>query len=252
MMSEDSYQRWMQALRQRNFQEQLHLSPAELHDLATELTARIPAERVEQLPQIIVANFLNHRQQVSALRDTGHRDHHEQWQIALDRIRYIARLRGFQTTGDGAVDLDDLVQTVSIAFAASLARYYFESTLDTWLHSVTLRRLRRFRRDQNAAKRNAKQEPFELAEMIPDPDTADESRAIAAELCRQIKEILERQKNGKRLAMVFFLYAIKDLPTEEIGRRIGRHQSRVRSLLNIAREVLRRELGGIADQSDPS
>jgi RNA polymerase sigma factor (sigma-70 family) len=250
MMDDDLYQRCMQALRQRNFQEQRHLSEATLHTLASELVARVPAKRLVPLVDTIVANYLNHRQQVAALLDPEHPDHNDQWRIATDRISYIARLRGFADTKDSATDLDDLVQIVSIEFCSSLSRYYFESTLDTWLHSVTLRRLRRFRRDLSAAKRSAIREPFELAVEIPDPTADDSSRVIAAELCDRIRDVLERQKGGKRLAVVFFLHALADRSTEEIGDLIGRHPSRVRSLLKTAREVLRRELGDMIDQAD--
>lgn len=242
MMSDDLHQRCIRALRQRNAQNPTPLSEAAISVIARKLIAIVPARRLDRLTETIITNYLKFQPQVQALIDPDHPGHDEQWQIALQRIRYIARLRGFSDTGDSAIELEDLVQTIANEFHQSLARYSYESTLETWLHSVTIRQLHRFRRDRSAAKRSAVYEPFERAELVPDP-ADDEAYIHGLELSERIKHILERQKDGKRLAKVFFLHALADCSTETIGKLIGRHPSRVRALLTLAREALRRELG---------
>lgn len=241
MMSEDLHQRCLQSLRQRNAQERQPRSEDTLSTIANELIAQIPARQLGRLTDTTIAYYLTYQPQVRSLLDPSQPDHHEQWQVAFRRIRYIARLHGFGETGDSAVELADIVQTIAGEFHLSLTRYSYESTLETWLHSVTIRQLYRFRRNRGAAKRSAIYEPFERAELVPDPG-ADEAHIHAAELAKQIKLILERQKDGKRLAQVFLLHALADQSAETIGKLIGRHPSRVRALISIAREVLRREL----------
>lgn len=233
----------MRALRQRNNQGHHYLSEGELQALARELIAKLPAERLDAQLDAITGYCLNHHQQVRALLDPQDRDHHEQWQSLIRRIRMIARHRGFGQISDGAIDLEDLVQLVCAEVVTSLDNYYYESSLETWLHSVTLRRLRRFQRDQGAAKRSAEREPLDAAEELPDPQAHHDARVFAAELLARIEAILLREKRGKRLYQIFVLRVLEDRSTEEIGALIHLHPSRVRVLLNAAREALRRGLG---------
>lgn len=241
MMSENLHHRCMQSLRQRNAQRGMGLSEDAMLAITNELIAHASSRQLGRLTDTFIDYYLTYRSQVRSLLDPSQPDHHDQWHVAIRRIRYIARLRGFGETGDSAVELDDIVQTIASEFHLSLQRFSYACTLETWLHSITIRQLQRFLRNRGAAKRTAIYAPFERAELVPDP-SADEAHIHGAELAEQIRQILERQKDGKRLAQVFLLHALADQSAEAIGKLIRRNPSRVRAMLNIAREILRREL----------
>jgi RNA polymerase sigma factor (sigma-70 family) len=171
-----------------------------------------------------------------ALRDEEHADHQRAWAWVSEEIQRVARIKGLLWSGDRSVERTDLVQLVQAEVVRSLGEYRFESSLRTWLQSVTIRRLSRFHRDSGAAKRAVQLAPLEAVEQRPVDDDV-EHQALASALVADVAHTLSTAKD-KRMLQLFQLSMLADRSAEEIGERLQLHPSRVRALLKVLRELL--------------
>jgi len=193
----------------------------------------------EPLLPHIVRHLLEDFDLVEALRNEHSLNHSGAWQWVGVEIMRATRRHGLDRIQDRALDNDDFVQVVQVEIARSLTRFRFESSLRTWLQNVTLRRLRRLHRDARAARRRA-QVPADLEEVdtLQHVDWSSfEDRTFARELMQEILAILQTQPDW-RLAEIFVNSVVQNWSTADIARRLELHPSRIRALMQRARQIL--------------
>lgn len=178
---------------------------------------------------------------IEALSDNQHPGHSAAWDALQEQIIVVLRRAGLAWTRDQAYDVDDLAQMARLEVARSLAQFRYASRATTWVYQVSVQRIQRFIRDQQAQKRaGAPSSLDELAEPnIPiRDDDHPESTVIAQALAEQIQTILAAHPDP-RVERIFQLWAFADLRVEDIGAVVQLHPSRVRALLALARRLLR-------------
>lgn len=218
------------------------LSGNQIKLYAEQIVGQVPVSSLEQHLAQVIGNFHADHRRVADLRDKDSADHIAAWEWVSDEIAKVAQLKGLSWSRDPVIDLDDLVQTVQIEVVRSLGNYRFESLLKTWLHSVTVQRLRRFHRDNAAAKRAVHPEPLEAALGQTVEWDRSEQKLLASALQAEIRRILA-VTGDTRYAAIFLLRVVGDLSNQEIALRLHLHPSRVRALLKTARDMLRSDPG---------
>lgn len=181
---------------------------------------------------------------VQALLDHGHPAHNDQWRYWMQRALEVLRKRGMAWSSDAAVDVDDFNQMAQEAFLGSLKKFNYESSLDTWVHSVVVRSINRHVRDSLAQKRGQRPEslnnlsdgdlPLEDNNNNDDPAQSARNRIVIDQASKILFEY-----GGERLVLVFLWYTVDLYTTTEIANKVNLHPSRVRALLTDARKVLR-------------
>lgn len=213
-----------------------NLSPSQIDEYVSRIARLSPPPAAQPRCEQVLRNFHQDHAMVIALRDERSANHQDAWSWAHEEIRQAARSKRLLWSGDRAVEENDLIQIVQTEVFRSIGEYRFESSLRTWLHSVTIRRLSRFHRDQGAAKRAVQLAPLEAAQhRVTDDDL--ESQALASALAADVAVILSTAKD-RRLLQIFQLHMLDDRSIEEIGVRLALHPSRVRALLKTLRELL--------------
>jgi RNA polymerase sigma-70 factor (ECF subfamily) len=108
------------------------------------------------------------------------------------------------------VDMDDLLQEAFFQIFNSLGSYRGESSLSTWLHSVTVRVAR--------AHLSRRKLPTVRLELVPEPAGANasaEERAHMREVARHLYAVLDKIEPSKRIA--FALHVIDGRPLKEVA-----------------------------------
>lgn len=192
-----------------------------------------------QLEQV-VRYFHQDHQLVAALRDEQSLEHRQSWDWVAYEIVRVAKIYRLDWSSDRSIENDDLIQIVRFEVARSLEKYRFESSFRTWLQRVTFRRLSRLHRDNGADKRALRPQRIEEIEEEAVEWSDLEHHANAKLLLAEVERILS-SKHDKRLAAIFFMSAIGDWSTAEIGQELRLHPSRIRVLLKNTREMLCRD-----------
>lgn len=188
-----------------------------------------------------LVNYHADHEQVEALRDALHPQHVAAWQQWTQQILGVLRANGLAWSADAAVDLEDLAQFVRAELVRALPSYRYRSRLSSWVYQLAVQSVVRQVRYAHAAKRATRPDPLDaLAEHSGAPDPADgpELLARAGLLAEQVGAILAAQPD-QRLGYIFYLWAVKEKSTAEIGALVQLHASRVRALLAQARQLLR-------------
>lgn len=136
--------------------------------------------------------------------------------------------------GDRAV-AEDLLQDTLLAAVAAAGSFRGESAVSTWMCSIARHRLARHWEQERRADvtRSRLQVVADLPADVPDDgDALAERDAVARALGRLPAQ--HRQ--------VLVLKYLDELPVEQIATEIGRTRVQVQSLLQRARDGLRREL----------
>lgn len=214
------------------------LSVEQIANYAEQLVRQVPAASLERQMAQIVGYFHSEHSRVAALRDPSSASHADAWVWVAQEIARVTQLKQLGWSRDPIVELHDLVQVVQAEVVRSLPTYQYESRLSTWLHAVTIRRLRRFHRDNAAAKRAVQSEPLDAAADRAVDWSHHEQRLLASSLWAEITRVLA-QSGDERYARIFFMRVVVDLSNEEIAAHVQLHPSRVRALLRLARELLR-------------
>jgi len=209
---------------------------------AVEILSRVPASSLDRQLEQVVRYYHHEHARVATLTDADHPGHATAWQWVNDEIRRVAQVKRLGWSSDRAIELDDLVQAARIEIARAIGAYHFESTLRTWLQSVTARRLLRFHRDSLAEKRAGRPESLVDAEAVTVEWDDFEVRIRTKALCEQIDHIL-RTTGDTRLATIFRQKYIHDRSAEAIGSQFQLHPSRIRALLKQARAILAQDTG---------
>ncbi|MEI7768335.1 MAG: sigma-70 family RNA polymerase sigma factor [Chloroflexales bacterium] len=216
------------------------LNAEDVERYALALRSLLPDTCDETMLRRVCSYYHADHQLVDALRDSRHPRHSEQWKVWMDQVVEILRKAGLYWSSDSAVDSDDLAQVAQIALVASLQNFAYRSSFATWAHTVTVQSVRRHIRDSRAKKRAQRPESLDSSPDLDAPardEDEPEQQALNHVLINQIHTIM-LQGGDKRIAFIFHLWAIDDRSTEEIGKRIHLHPSRVRALLAQARTIL--------------
>jgi len=132
-------------------------------------------------------------------------------------------------------EVDDLVQDVFLAALEHRRRFRGESTLWTWLTSITVNRCRSHWRRERVRRLGAKL-PGGGGAAAPADRGAIEDEA-AGKIRAAVGELPWRQRE------VIVLHYFEEMPIAEIGRVLGEGEGAVKVRLHRARLRLREELG---------
>jgi RNA polymerase sigma factor (sigma-70 family) len=178
---------------------------------------------------------------VEALGRSNHPLHNDLWIAWLAQAAQILHSAGLAWSTDTAVDYEDLAQIAQMALVVSLPKFAYRSSFSTWAHTVVVQSVQRHIRDSYAQKRAQRPDSLDAMPEFDAPACdADqpERQAITIDLLDQINAIFAH-KGEARLARIFYLWAIADHTTTDIGSLIHLHPSRVRTLLSQARILLK-------------
>ncbi|MEI7769982.1 MAG: sigma-70 family RNA polymerase sigma factor [Chloroflexales bacterium] len=216
------------------------LSAEGVERYALALRLLLPDTCDETLLRRVCSYYHADHQLVDVLRDSRRHCHSEQWVAWMGQVVEILRKAGLYWSSDSAVDSDDLAQVAQVALVASLQSFAYRSSFATWAHTVAVQSVRRHIRDSLAKKRAQRPESLDSSPDLDAPardEDEPEQQALNHVLIDEICSTL-LQCGDTRLAFVFHLWAVNDRSTEEIGKRIHLHPSRVRALLAQARAIL--------------
>jgi RNA polymerase sigma-70 factor (ECF subfamily) len=147
----------------------------------------------------------------------------QQWSLVEGMLARMLGPRG---------DLEDLVQTVFIETVRALPRFRGDSKLSTFVGGITVRVAMRAMRARGRAPRMVPL-PAELGSAEPGP----ERRAAAGQQLQQVRAMLERLSEVKRVA--FLLWALEGMPVEEIAQLMDASVPATRSRIFHAQKELR-------------
>lgn len=233
-------QRCRQAVEELNRREGWNLTGNQAETYIKQIKQWMPDDSLTAQLDQVVRYFHQEHQLITALQDEQSVQHHQAWAWVDYEIMRVAKIRRLDWSSDQSVEHDDLIQSVRVEVARSLGRYRFESSLRTWLQQVTIRRLSRLHRDNTADKRAVRPGKIEDAEGETVEWSELEHLANAKALLDEIKRILNSQPD-KRLIHIFYMSVVEDWSTEEIGRKLQLHPSRIRALLKYTRDLLRQD-----------
>lgn len=177
---------------------------------------------------------------VAALMNRAHPLHCQIWAEWTQQALQMLYKAGFARIGDHAVSAEDLAQASLVELARSLPRFQFRSRLSTWAHTVVVQTARRMLRDSRAQKRPRNLASFDQSPELdaPIPDAEQPEAEASAHVLLDLVSAVLAHAGDDRLAYIFYLSAVDDLPSDEIGRLVHLHPSRVRALLAQARALL--------------
>ena len=133
---------------------------------------------------------------------------------------------------------DEIVQTVFIRAFLNITKFRGESTLSTWLHTITFNSIQMHVRAARNGKNSLMLPDTGASEIIAAPvggrpDAQLESAQLGAALGRAIDGLDEKSR------MVLVLSDVEGLTYEEIAQKVGRPTSYVRTRLCRARTAIR-------------
>jgi RNA polymerase sigma-70 factor (ECF subfamily) len=238
MVETDSYGMFCrQVVEQLNNQEGWQLDDATQEQYVREIVGRVSLDRLMRQAEHIVRHYHHDHGRVQALFDADRPEHIDAWAQVQRDILASAQRHNLATARDPAISRDDIIQIVQAEIVRALPSYRYESSLRTWIYSVTVRRLKRFLRDSIAGKRAVQAESISTLDYEPMDPESIEPIANARALMQQIEQILTHM-DGPRTALIFRLHILHDRSAEDIGRYVHLHPSRVRALLVRARQIL--------------
>jgi RNA polymerase sigma factor (sigma-70 family) len=165
-------------------------------------------------------------------------------EIDLDELvlkyRPVVSFRVRKALGGATPDWEDVADEVITQVIEKVQKGEFrgESSIGTFIYTVTSRRIVDFIREKTKVLRHAP-EPSGF----PDPREAVESRERAA----RIEEIVKGLK--PKFREVLYLYYYKDLPREDVARELGIPARRVSERVNYALKLIKKSLKKRPDDS---
>lgn len=228
-------------VRHLNAREQWNLTEADIAEYAEQIAQHLSTTSTDSQIETVARYFHQEHKLVTSLSNSQHLQHHTAWEWASQEITRALHVQGLAWSKDRSIEIDDLVQTVRVEIVRSLGHFRYSSSLRTWLQSITLRRIRRYHRDSAAAKRPQNVAGLEQALEVGIGWEDFEDGVRGRLLLEMIRTVLA-QADDKRLAQILLLRAVDDKSAEDIGRQFELHPSRVRTLLSIARDLLKNDL----------
>lgn len=152
----------------------------------------------------------------------------------LEEIAPVVHGFLYARLGADASAVDDLLQETVIEAVRGAGSFRGDSALSTWMCAIARRRVaRHYERERREEARRANLRVV--------PETGIDEALERAEQRDEVARALGRLPALHRQVLV--LKYLDDLGVEEIAREVGRTRVQVQSLLQRAREGLRRELG---------
>ncbi len=225
-----------------NQREQWGLTVQQLNVYIEQIIEQLLPDLLATQIEVAVRHFHADHAQVRTLRNQHSTDHIRAWGWVEREITRVIRFKNLAWSSDQSVELADLVQIAQAEVARSIGSYHYRSSLRTWLQSVTDRRIRRYHRDNAAAKRAAHLEPLEAAIEQPLLWGSFEPEIMASLLEAEIHRVLSTQ-GSERHAQIFRLRVINGLSAEQVGKQVKLHPSRVRTLLRHSQQLLQQDPG---------
>ncbi|HZT66817.1 MAG TPA: sigma-70 family RNA polymerase sigma factor [Acidimicrobiales bacterium] len=154
--------------------------------------------------------------------------------VLLDEVAPVVYGFVFARVGGNQSVAEDLLQETLLEAVRSAAGYRGEAALSTWMCAIARRRLaRHYERERRA---EAARQGLRL---VRDEDEAD----LGAELERKDRVVRALGRLPSQHRQVLVLKYLDGASVEAIASELGRTRVQVQSLLQRAREGLRRELG---------
>ncbi len=146
----------------------------------------------------------------------------------------VVSFRVRRALGSQTPDWEDVVDEVMTQVLEKVRRQEFrgESSIGTFIYTVTTRRIVDYIRNKNKVLRHA---PDIVSET--DPDQSLEQKERSELVVRLIRELKPKYQD------VLNLYYYRELSREEVAERLGITPSQVSERLHYAQKLLRRKLG---------
>ena len=153
----------------------------------------------------------------------------------LDEVAPIVYGYVYARVGGNAAAAEDLLQETLLEAVRSASTFRGDALLSTWMCAIARKRLaRHYEQERQAALGRSRLRV--VAETVVDDSLAH------AEQREEVAQALGRLPALHRQVLV--LKYLDEMSVEEISELVGRSRVQVQSLLQRAREGLRRELGG--------
>jgi RNA polymerase sigma factor (sigma-70 family) len=158
-------------------------------------------------------------------------------EIDLDELvlkfRPIVSFRVRKALGGGTPDWEDVADEIITQVIEKVRNGEFrgESSIGTFIYTITSRRIIDHIREKTKVLRHAPEPtPF------PDPRETVESQERAARITEAVKGLKPKFRE------VLYLYYYKELPREEVARRLGIPPRRVSERVNYALKLIKKDL----------
>jgi RNA polymerase sigma-70 factor, ECF subfamily len=165
-------------------------------------------------------------------------------EIDLDELvlkyRPVVSFRVRKALGGATPDWEDVADEVITQVIEKVQKGEFrgESSIGTFIYTVTSRRIVDFIREKTKVLRHAP-EPSGF----PDPHEAVESQERAVRIAEIVKGLKPKFRE------VLYLYYYKDLPREDVARELGIPPRRVSERVNYALKLIKKSLKKRPDDS---
>ncbi len=140
-------------------------------------------------------------------------------------------------------DVDDVVQDVFVAAFVGLKKFRGESSLRTWLFTITVNQCRRYRFRR---LRHLRLVTREDAAPRASPDRSGDRQAMDQETFARVRHAVQRLPRKYREVVV--LRYLQGLETGEICALLGITANALQVRLNRARKRLREQLGDLLEE----
>ena len=162
-------------------------------------------------------------------------------QIVEQHQATVARLARRLLGWGAEQDVDDVVQDVFLAVLKGLSAFRGRSSVSTWVTRVTINACRSHRRRRFA--RAALWERW--VRRAPTVGETDPSAAESDEMQRSVRQAVARLPNRYREVVV--LRYLQEMGVDEMGEVLGLTRGAIEVRLHRAREMLKSELGALAE-----
>jgi RNA polymerase sigma factor (sigma-70 family) len=218
-----------------------HLDAQEQERYEANLQRHLPQQYTQEQLRKIILNYHVDHALVEALQDNQHPQYEARWTAWFAQVQPILHKARLDWSSDLLFDEDDLAQLARAELVQAIGNFHFASRFSTWATKVIVQSVQRVIRDGYALKRAIRPDSLDQHRQVDvfiDDAEHPESAAGGHVLIKQVAVILEREAD-QRLAQIFRLWAVYDLRIEEIGKIMHLHPSRIRALLQQARQILR-------------
>ncbi len=143
--------------------------------------------------------------------------------------------RAVRGLGVREADVEDVCQDVLVIVHRKLASFEGRSSLRTWIYGIALRVVADYRKKAHRTRERIVEAPPELVTQASPEDSAAHREAL-----RMLEQALDGLSEERR--QVFVLYEIEQLPMREVASIVGCPLQTAYSRLEVAREIVLREL----------
>ena len=153
----------------------------------------------------------------------------------LEKLRPLVGYKVKKALGAATPDWEDIVNEVLMQAAEKIASGEFrgESSIGTFVYTITSRRIVDHIRRKSRILRDAPE-----AGLLPDPQEQVEQNEEIVLLLEAIRKLKPRHRGALEL------FYLKELPREEVARRMGTSPAKISEWANYAKKTLRKIMTG--------